>query len=43
LADRRHSAWCVSPNAAAALCGYAIREGESDKGEAILINMKPKS
>jgi len=26
-----------------ALCGYAIREGESEKGEAILINMKPKS
>jgi Uncharacterized protein conserved in bacteria (DUF2147) len=26
-----------------ALCGYAIREGEDEKGEAILINMKPKS
>lgn len=26
-----------------ALCGYTIREGESEKGEAILINMKPKS
>ena len=26
-----------------ALCGYAIREGEGEKGEAILINMKPKS
>lgn len=26
-----------------ALCGYAIREGDSEKGEAILINMKPKS
>jgi hypothetical protein len=26
-----------------ALCGYAIKEGESEKGEAILINMKPKS
>lgn len=26
-----------------ALCGYAIQEGEGDKGEAILINMKPKS
>jgi Uncharacterized protein conserved in bacteria (DUF2147) len=25
------------------LCGYAIKEGESEKGEAILINMKPKS
>jgi Uncharacterized protein conserved in bacteria (DUF2147) len=26
-----------------ALCGYAIREGEDEKGEAILINMKSKS
>jgi uncharacterized protein (DUF2147 family) len=26
-----------------ALCGYTIREGEGEKGEAILINMKPKS
>jgi uncharacterized protein (DUF2147 family) len=26
-----------------ALCGYAIKEGETEKGEAILINMKPKS
>lgn len=26
-----------------ALCGYAIREDEGEKGEAILINMKPKS
>lgn len=26
-----------------ALCGYAIKEGEGDKGEAVLINMKPKS
>ena len=26
-----------------ALCGYAIKEDESGKGEAILINMKPKS
>lgn len=26
-----------------ALCGYAIKEGESEKGEAVLINMKPKS
>ena len=26
-----------------ALCGYAITGGESEKGEAILINMKPKS
>ena len=26
-----------------ALCGYAIREGGREKGEAILINMKPKS
>jgi uncharacterized protein (DUF2147 family) len=26
-----------------ALCGYAIREGESEKGEAILINMKPNT
>ena len=26
-----------------ALCGYAINEGESEKGEAILINMKAKS
>lgn len=26
-----------------ALCGYAIREGDSEKGEAVLINMKPKS
>ena len=26
-----------------ALCGYAIKEGEQDKGEAILINMKAKS
>lgn len=26
-----------------ALCGYAIKEGQSEKGEAILINMKPKS
>ena len=26
-----------------ALCGYVIREGESEKGEAILINMKPKT
>src|SRR5262245_13083321 len=26
-----------------ALCGYAIKEGEREKGEAILINMKPKS
>jgi Uncharacterized protein conserved in bacteria (DUF2147) len=26
-----------------ALCGYAFKEGESEKGEAILINMKPKS
>lgn len=25
------------------LCGYAIREGDAEKGEAILINMKPKS
>jgi hypothetical protein len=25
-----------------ALCGYAIRQGEGEKGEAILINMKPK-
>ena len=24
------------------LCGYAIREGDTEKGEAILINMKPK-
>ncbi|MCP4618873.1 MAG: DUF2147 domain-containing protein, partial [Bradyrhizobium sp.] len=26
-----------------ALCGYSINEGERPKGEAILINMKPKS
>jgi Uncharacterized protein conserved in bacteria (DUF2147) len=26
-----------------ALCGYAIKEGETEKGEAILINMKSKS
>jgi uncharacterized protein DUF2147 len=26
-----------------ALCGYAIKEGDAGKGEAILINMKPKS
>jgi len=26
-----------------ALCGYAIKEGDTEKGEAILINMKPKS
>jgi Uncharacterized protein conserved in bacteria (DUF2147) len=26
-----------------ALCGYAFKEGEDEKGEAILINMKPKS
>ena len=26
-----------------ALCGFAIEEGEGEKGEAILINMKPKS
>jgi Uncharacterized protein conserved in bacteria (DUF2147) len=26
-----------------ALCGYAIKEGEGEKGEAILINMKAKS
>lgn len=26
-----------------ALCGYAIKEGESEKGEAVLINMKSKS
>lgn len=26
-----------------ALCGYAIKEGDSEKGEAVLINMKPKS
>jgi hypothetical protein len=26
-----------------ALCGYAIKEGESEKGEAVLINMKPTS
>lgn len=26
-----------------ALCGYAIREGDADAGEAILINMKTKS
>ncbi|HKU09517.1 MAG TPA: DUF2147 domain-containing protein [Bradyrhizobium sp.] len=25
------------------LCGHAIKEGESEKGEAVLINMKPKS
>ena len=26
-----------------ALCGYAVKEGDTEKGEAILINMKPKS
>jgi Uncharacterized protein conserved in bacteria (DUF2147) len=26
-----------------ALCGYAIKAGDTEKGEAILINMKPKS
>ena len=26
-----------------ALCGYAIKEGDTGKGEAVLINMKPKS
>ena len=26
-----------------ALCGYAIKQGDTEKGEAILINMKPKS